>query len=62
MNATDVPEENPAKAKEILKNNPSIDLHFKEKWGRLGTKKSTTGEMVYEELWMNDDLHGLLMW
>lgn len=38
------------------------DINFDERWVRLGTKKSKSGEMVYEKLWMNDDLHKLLMW
>ena len=30
--------------------------------GRLGTRKNRSGEMTYEKLWMNDDLHSLLTW
>ena len=38
------------------------DINFEERWVRLGTHKSRTGEMVYEKLWMNDDLQKLLSW
>ena len=38
------------------------DVNFEERWVRLGTKKSKDGSMVYEKLWMNDDLHNLLTW
>ncbi|WP_054030889.1 tyrosine-type recombinase/integrase [Desulfatitalea tepidiphila] len=38
------------------------DINFEERWVRLGTQKSRTGEMVYEKLWMNDDLQKLLLW
>jgi integrase len=38
------------------------DINFEERWVRLGTRKSRTREMVYEKLWMNDDLYKLLKW
>lgn len=38
------------------------DVNFEERWVRLGTRKGKTGEMVYEKLWMNDDLHRSLIW
>ena len=38
-----------------------MDINFEERWVRLGTKKNRTGEMLYEKLWMNDDLYELLM-
>ena len=47
---------------EILRWTWADDVNFEERWVRLGTKKSRTGEMVYEKLWMNDDLHQLLKW
>ena len=47
---------------EILNWTWSDDINFEERWIRLGTKKNRTGEMVYEKLWMNDDLYALLMW
>lgn len=38
------------------------DVNFEERWVRLGTRKSRGGEMVYEKLWMNEDLRRLLQW
>ena len=51
-----------ARKSEVLSWTWSEDINFEERWVRLGTKKSRTGEMVYEKLWMNDDLYDLLMW
>ena len=51
-----------ARKGEVLRWTWADDINFDERWVRLGTKKSKTGEMVYEKLWMNDDLHKLLMW
>jgi len=51
-----------ARKGEILRWTWAEDINFEERWVRLGTRKSRTGEMVYEKLWMNDDLYNLLMW
>jgi len=51
-----------ARKGEVLRWTWADDINFEERWVRLGTKKSKTGEMVYEKLSMNDDLHKLLMW
>jgi len=51
-----------ARKNEILNWTWSDDINFEERWVRLGTRKNRTGEMVYEKLWMNDDLYALLMW
>jgi hypothetical protein len=45
---------------EILRLVRADDINFEERWIRLGTKKGRTVEMVYEKLWMNDDLYKLL--
>ena len=47
---------------EVLRWTWADDINFEERWVRLGTKKSRTGEMVYEKLYMNDDLYKLLKW
>lgn len=46
---------------EILRWAWADDINFEERWVRLGTKKSHDGSMQYEKMWMNDDLHNLLM-
>jgi len=51
-----------ARKGEVLRWTWADDINFEERWVRLGTKKSKTGEMVYAKLSMNDDLHKLLMW
>lgn len=51
-----------ARKSEVLRWTWADDINFKERWVRLGTKKNRTGEMTYEKLWMNDDLHRLLKW
>lgn len=51
-----------ARKSEVLRWTWTDDINFEERWVRLGTKKSRTGEMVYEKIWMNDDLYDLLMW
>jgi len=47
---------------EVLRWTWADDINFEERWVRLGTRKSRTGEMVYENLWMNNDLYERLMW
>lgn len=51
-----------ARIGEILRLTWADDINFEERWVRLGTRKNRTGDMVYEKLWMNDDLYKLLMW
>jgi len=51
-----------ARKSEILKWTWAEDINFEERWVRLGTRKSRSREMSYENIWMNDDLYGLLMW
>ncbi len=51
-----------ARRGEVLRWVWADDINFEERWVRLGTMKSKTGAMVYEKLWMNDDLNKLLMW
>jgi integrase len=47
---------------ELLRWTWENDINFEERWVRLGTRKSRDRSMVYEKLWMNDDLYNLLMW
>ena len=51
-----------ARKSEVLRWTWADDINFEERWVRLGTRKSKTGEMTYEKLWMNDDLYKLLKW
>jgi integrase len=51
-----------ARKSEVLRWTWADDINFEERWVRLGTKKSRDGSMVYEKIWMNDDLYELLMW
>jgi len=51
-----------ARKGEIMRWTWAEDINFEERWVRLGTRKSRTREMVYEKLWMNDDLYKLLKW
>ena len=51
-----------ARKSEVLRWTWADDVNFEERWVRLGTRKNRSGEMTYEKLWMNDDLHGLLTW
>lgn len=51
-----------ARKGEVLRWTWADDINFEERWVRLGTKKSRDGSMLYEKIWMNDDLHELLMW
>jgi integrase len=51
-----------ARKGEVLRWTWADDINFDERWVRLGTRKSRSREMVYENLWMNDDLYKLLMW
>ena len=51
-----------ARRGEVLRWTWAEDINFEERWVRLGTMKSKTGEMVYEKLWMNEDLYNLLLW
>jgi integrase len=51
-----------ARKSEIFRWTWADDINFEERWVRLGTQKSRTGEMIYEKLWMNDDLRKLLLW
>lgn len=51
-----------ARKSEVLKWTWADDINFEERWVRLGTRKSRDGSMVYEKIWMNDDLCELLMW
>ncbi|MBC2714906.1 MAG: tyrosine-type recombinase/integrase [Desulfobacteraceae bacterium] len=51
-----------ARKSEVLRWTWAEDVNFEERWVRLGTKKNRRSEMVYEKLWMNDDLYKLLMW
>ena len=51
-----------ARKGEVLRWTWDDDINFEEKWVRLGTRKSKSREMVYEKLWLNDDLYKLLMW
>lgn len=51
-----------ARKSELLRWTWADDINFEERWVRLGTRKSRTREMVYEKLWMNDDLYKLLTW
>ena len=51
-----------ARKGEVLRWTWADDINFEERWVRLGTKKSRDGSMVYEKIWMNDDLYELLMW
>jgi len=51
-----------ARKSEVLRWTWTDDINFDERWVRLGTRKSRSREMVYENLWMNDDLYKLLMW
>lgn len=49
-----------ARKGEVLRWTWADDINFEERWVRLGTRKNRSGEMTYEKLWMNDDLHQLL--
>ncbi len=49
-----------ARKGEVLRWTWADDVNFEERWVRLGTRKNRSGEMTYEKLWMNDDLHRLL--
>ena len=49
-----------ARRSEVLRLAWAEDINLEERWIRLGTKKNKDGSMVYERIWMNDDLHGLL--
>ncbi|MFH1060476.1 MAG: site-specific integrase [Pseudomonadota bacterium] len=49
-----------ARRGEVLRWTWAEDINFEERWVRLGTHKSRGGSMVYERLWMNDDLYTLL--
>jgi integrase len=51
-----------ARKGEVLRWTWADDINFEERWVRLGTKKSRDGSIVYEKLWMNDDLYNLIMW
>ena len=51
-----------ARKSEVLRWTWADDINFEERWVRLGTKKTRDGSMVYEKIWMNDDLEKLLMW
>ena len=51
-----------ARRGEVFRLTWADDINFEQRWIRLGTKKSKMGEMVYEKLWMNDDLYDHLMW
>ena len=51
-----------ARKGELLRLTWAEDINFEERWIRLGTKKSRDRSMVYQNLWMNDDLCGLLKW
>jgi len=51
-----------ARKGEVLRWTWEDDINFEERWVRLGTRKSKSGEMVYEKLWLNDDLYKLLIW
>ena len=51
-----------ARKKEVLRWTWADDINFEERWVRLGTRKNRSREMVYEKLWMNDDLYKLLQW
>jgi integrase len=51
-----------ARKSEVLRLTWADDINFEERWVRLGTRKSRTREMVYEKVWMNDDLYKLLIW
>ncbi len=49
-----------ARRGEILRLIWAEDVNLEERWIRLGTRKTRDGSMVYERLWINDDLLGLL--
>jgi integrase len=49
-----------ARRGEVLRWTWADDINFEDRWVRLGTHKSRGGSMVYEKLWMNDDLYDLL--
>ena len=51
-----------ARKGEILRWTWDDDINFEERCVRLGTRKNKSGEMIYEKLWMNDDLYRLLKW
>jgi integrase len=51
-----------ARKKEVLRWTWADDINFEQRWVRLGTRKGRSGEMIYEKLWMNDDLYKLLQW
>jgi len=51
-----------ARKSEVLRWTWADDINFEERWVRLGTKKTRDGSIVYEKIWMNDDLEKLLMW
>ncbi len=51
-----------ARKGEVLRWTWADDINFEERWVRLGTRKNRSGEMVYEKLWINDDLYKLLQW
>jgi integrase len=51
-----------ARKGEVLRWTWADDINFEERWVRLGTKKSRDGSMVYEKIWINDDLYELLLW
>jgi integrase len=45
-----------ARRSEILRWRWEDDINFEQRWIRLGTRKTRTGEMVYRYRFMNDDL------
>ncbi len=51
-----------ARRSEVFRLTWAEDVNFEERWVRLGTKKSRDGSMVYEKIWMNEDLYSLLQW
>ncbi|SHK34680.1 Site-specific recombinase XerD [Desulfatibacillum alkenivorans DSM 16219] len=51
-----------ARKSEVFRWTWADDINFEERWVRLGTKKSRDGSMVYERIWMNNDLYSLLQW
>ena len=51
-----------ARKHEVLRWTWAEDINFEDRWVRLGTRKSRTGVMTYEKLWMNEDLFKLLKW
>lgn len=49
-----------ARRGEVLRWTWAEDVNLELRWVRLGTRKNRDGSMVYERLWMNDDLHQVL--